>query len=413
LAGAAFNFEAKSSYSVRVRSTDQGGLFTEKAFTISVANVAEPISAPVATIPAVVTILEDTPTPIVFTGTPFTDADSLLSTTMTVTLSVTDGSLASTTANGVVVGGTAIARTFTGTLAALNSYFTATPARITYTPAANNTADRVLTATIRQPNGTSAISNSTTAKITITPINDAPSLNVPASFTVTEDVKGNLVWPSTLTPFADVDSPALTVTLAVQDGVIAAATGIGITIAGTDTAKTFTGTSAALNAYFKSLGKIAYTTARDNIDARTLSATVSDGNLFATKTSVISITPVNDVPTISAVATLTGAIANSPLEITYGALRAASNAADPDGGNPSFIITKIDSGTLQRWTGTAWVAVSPASSSPTAASLLASGQKLRWIPPTGASGDRLAFKFKAWDGLLSSSTVGQVVVRSA
>lgn len=36
-----FDFETKSSYSVRVRATDQGGLFTEKAFTITVTNVAE------------------------------------------------------------------------------------------------------------------------------------------------------------------------------------------------------------------------------------------------------------------------------------------------------------------------------------------------------------------------------------
>ncbi|MFN9433405.1 MAG: cadherin domain-containing protein, partial [Planctomycetota bacterium] len=36
-----FNFETKSSYTVRIRSTDQGGLFTEKTFTISVTNVNE------------------------------------------------------------------------------------------------------------------------------------------------------------------------------------------------------------------------------------------------------------------------------------------------------------------------------------------------------------------------------------
>ncbi|MBM4012553.1 MAG: hypothetical protein FJ286_14445 [Planctomycetes bacterium] len=40
-ATASLNFETKSSYSVRVRSTDQGGLFTEKAFTITVTNVNE------------------------------------------------------------------------------------------------------------------------------------------------------------------------------------------------------------------------------------------------------------------------------------------------------------------------------------------------------------------------------------
>ncbi len=38
---AAFDFEAKSSYSIRVRSTDQGGLTTEKVFTVSVADVNE------------------------------------------------------------------------------------------------------------------------------------------------------------------------------------------------------------------------------------------------------------------------------------------------------------------------------------------------------------------------------------
>ncbi|WP_459554670.1 cadherin repeat domain-containing protein [Lacunimicrobium album] len=38
---ASFNFEAKSSYSIRIRSTDQGGLWFEKIFTISVTDVSE------------------------------------------------------------------------------------------------------------------------------------------------------------------------------------------------------------------------------------------------------------------------------------------------------------------------------------------------------------------------------------
>jgi len=40
-ANAAYNFEVKSSYTVRIRSTDQGGLYYEKAFTITVTNVNE------------------------------------------------------------------------------------------------------------------------------------------------------------------------------------------------------------------------------------------------------------------------------------------------------------------------------------------------------------------------------------
>ena len=38
---AAFDYEAKNSYSILIRSTDQGGLWTEKDFTISVTNVNE------------------------------------------------------------------------------------------------------------------------------------------------------------------------------------------------------------------------------------------------------------------------------------------------------------------------------------------------------------------------------------
>ncbi|MEI6527966.1 MAG: cadherin repeat domain-containing protein, partial [Planctomycetota bacterium] len=36
-----FDFETKSSYKIRIRSTDQGGLFTEKTFTVSVNDVNE------------------------------------------------------------------------------------------------------------------------------------------------------------------------------------------------------------------------------------------------------------------------------------------------------------------------------------------------------------------------------------
>jgi Ca2+-binding RTX toxin-like protein len=46
-ASSSFDFETKSSYSVRVRSTDQGGLYTEKVFTINVINTNELVSVTV------------------------------------------------------------------------------------------------------------------------------------------------------------------------------------------------------------------------------------------------------------------------------------------------------------------------------------------------------------------------------
>ncbi len=53
LTAASFDFEAKSSYSIRVRTTDQGGLWFEKTFTINVLNVAE-------VVPTITSISTDT-----------------------------------------------------------------------------------------------------------------------------------------------------------------------------------------------------------------------------------------------------------------------------------------------------------------------------------------------------------------
>lgn len=56
---ASFDFETKNSYSIRVRSTDQSGLFLEKAFTISVTNVNE--APQLSNVPASVSIVRNTP----------------------------------------------------------------------------------------------------------------------------------------------------------------------------------------------------------------------------------------------------------------------------------------------------------------------------------------------------------------
>lgn len=40
-AGEAFNYEVKNSYSIRVRSTDSGSLYTDKVFVIAINDVSE------------------------------------------------------------------------------------------------------------------------------------------------------------------------------------------------------------------------------------------------------------------------------------------------------------------------------------------------------------------------------------
>src|SRR5262249_42948046 len=49
---AVFDFETKSSYSVRVRATDQGGLWFEKALTVSIVDANDPPATPSNLLPA-------------------------------------------------------------------------------------------------------------------------------------------------------------------------------------------------------------------------------------------------------------------------------------------------------------------------------------------------------------------------
>ena len=407
---ASFNFEAQNSYSVRVRSTDLGGLTTEKQFTGSVLDLPEPIARPTATVPTVFSVVEDQASGLVFNGTPFTDADSSSSRVMTVTLKVADGTIAARSADGVIVAGTALSRTFSGTLTALNAFFTATPARITYTPVANSTKARLLTTTISEPSAFKPLASTVTSTIAVTAVDDAPTVSAPGLFTVKEDVRGNLAWPAQGKAFADIDSSSLTVTLSVQDGAISAASTAAVAVRGTATARSFSGTTTALNAYFQKLGSIGYTSALNNTAARTLTTTVSDGNLSVSKVSTIRITPVNDAPTVSAAAALTGGRPGTPFEISYETLRTAANVTDPETANPGILIQAINSGSLQKWNGTAWVTVSAAANAPLAQKLISAGQKLRWLPPAGAVGNQPAFKMKGWDGVLTSGKTTQVFV---
>src|SRR6185295_3172820 len=203
--------------------------------------------------------------------------------------------------------------------------------------------------------GTTAFSAATDViDVNVTAVNDAPTLSAPATFTVTEDVAGNLTY--TGSPFADVDSGSLTVTLSIADGTVNASTGGGVTVAGTGTARTFTGSAAALNTFFTTAGNITYTTALNNNTARTLTTQVSDGSLTASTTSSVNITPVNDAPT-GADATLT-ATEDTPLTLSA----ANFGFSDVDTGDTLGAVridTVATAGTLQydtTGTGT-WAAV--------------------------------------------------------
>jgi ELWxxDGT repeat protein len=404
-AGTTLNYEAQTVYAVAVSVVDSNVMASTPRtanYTLTITDIVEPRSAPRVVAPEFFTIVEDTPTALVFPAAPFSDADSPLTKVMTVTVNVASGTMSAVSAGGVTVAGTATTRTFTGNLANLNAFFTAIPSRLVYTPARNATATSVLSFTIAEKYGTQTMTFKTTSLLRITAINDAPVVVAPGRFVVREDTRSNLSWRPAETGFADVDSASLTVTLAVPDGSLFASSAGGVAVTGTATTRVLTGSPAALTAYFRTVGRIAYTPALDNIANRTLTTTVTDGMDTRVATSTIAIRPVNDVPRILAAAVINGAGFNKPVELSYDMLRTATGATDADMTNPMLVIQNVLSGTLQRWSGTAWVRVSTTGQTPPAQRSLQPGQRLRWIPPSGTTGLQNAFRMAASDGAATS-----------
>ncbi len=159
------------------------------------------------------------------------------------------------------------------------------------------TADRTVSFTVNDGTFTSAAAHRT---VTVAAVNDAPTITAPAGLTVTEDVASALTGIS----FADVDAGAgpVTVTLSVPAGTLAADSGSGVTVGGTATALTLTGTTASINAFITA-SRLTYTTPQDDTTNRTLTVSINDGGNIggggakeATTTVTLMVTPVNDAP---------------------------------------------------------------------------------------------------------------------
>ena len=410
---ASANYEAKKTYKFVVVATDGGSpaLSTEKLVTVKVADVFEMPAPPQISVPATFPVVEDTRTPLLFSGVPFTDTDSSVAKTMTVTLRVHDGVIAARSGAGVTVAGPATARTFTGSLASLNTYFTAVPGRISYTAAANNTHSRPLTINISEAYGTFRHSSTVTSTIVIAAVNDAPKVWAPAVFRVTEDVASSLVWPAAPAAFSDIDSSLLTVTLAVADGTLAAIGTPLVAVGGTATSLTLRGAAADLNFYVRQPGNIQYTSALDNTSPRALTVTASDGQLQSGVVSRILIRAMNDAPTQNAASIVIGAAKNKPFVINQTMLKSATAAADVDSKRIAFIVDGVTAGKVEKWNGKAWAALGAAT--PLAARIVAAGQKLRWTAPQNAVGATAAFTVSAWDGQKASAVSSQVWVSIA
>jgi uncharacterized delta-60 repeat protein len=298
----AADFNGSAGFSVQgsTAGADAGltGNTAASSITVSAAN-----DAPTVTVPGAIAVTEDVASAL--TGISFADVDAGNG-SVTATLAVGSGTLAATSGGGVAVAGSGTASlTLTGTVANIDAFIAAS--KVSFTTAANATASVTLTAGIDDggntgSGGAKTASGSTT--LNVSAVNDAPTVAVPGSITVTEDVASALTGIS----FADIDagSSSVTATLAVGSGRLAASSGSGVTVGGSGTASlTLTGTLADINSFIAG-SKVSFTTAANATSAVTLTAGIDDGGntgsggaKTASNTTTLNVTAVNDAPTVS------------------------------------------------------------------------------------------------------------------
>ncbi len=257
--------------------------------------------------PADDTVTEDVATAIDLSAYNIADVDG---DTITLTLAVDRGTIASADGNGTF-GGVTIAQsgttsmTLQGTVANLNTYLDDT-SHITFTTDANDTTAATLTVT---PNDGTVDGTADTVTLNVTAVNDAPTVTgAPSDITVTQDTSSNVDLSNI--DFADVDSATVTVTLEVDAGSFAtpadgAGVGGGVTETKVSATKiTLQGAPDDIDTYLDTASNIKYTGANgvSGDDAATLTISASDGalSLAADPTVNIDITAlVNAAPVLA------------------------------------------------------------------------------------------------------------------
>jgi hypothetical protein len=274
--------------------------------------------APAITAPATFSAQEDTL--LSLASISFADPDAGGSSlTATFSLPANAGAVNATPAAGVTVGGSAAARSLSGTLAALNAAMSA--GSVSYLPAANASGSVNLTIGLVD-GGAPQASDSEVRPINIAAVNDAPTLSLPgAPIGASEDVATAIAGVS----FADIDaaSGSLVATFSAAAGSFAATGTPVVTVGGTPTARTLTGTATNLNAYLAT-GLLTYTGAPNANGNVSIQVSLNDqgnsgsgGAQSANGTTSVQIAPVNDAPSVSAPASRSvpagAAVAISPV----------------------------------------------------------------------------------------------------
>lgn len=127
---------------------------------------------------------------------------------------------------------------------------------------------------------------------------------------------------------------------------------------------------------------------------------VNDSSKISTTSGLVSVSVVNDPPTLSVIAPLTGGFEDTQYTVTYAALLSSSNAVDPNGDAISFVIGTVTNGSLTK-NGSPIV---PGTTT------IANGELLVWTPPVLTDGTIPAFTVFASDGDLRTALATQVFI---
>ena len=229
------NFNGSDTLTVLLDDLGNTGNDGAKTDTETVAITVSPVNdAPAATVPGAQTTNEDTS--LTFSGAKLmslADVDAA-SGTMSLQLSVSNGSLTLASTTGVTVSpGTNGSASFTatGTLADLNTALDG----LVYAPTSNFNGTDTLTLVIDDQGNTGsggAKSDTKSVTITVSAVNDAPVATVPAAQTTNEDTSLTFNGAK-LVSLADVDaaSASLRLQLSVTNGTLTLASTTGLTVA--------------------------------------------------------------------------------------------------------------------------------------------------------------------------------------
>lgn len=292
--------------------------------------------------PAVVTTAEDTA--FTFVGASqlaVADVDADAATTapgVLVTLSVSHGTLApGATANVTVTGNGTGTLTIAGKVADVNAALN----NATYTPAQNWDQADTLQFTVDDRGNTgggSAPRTDTRAiPITVTPVNDGPTITAPTTDVVTSENTplDFLASGPNKVAVADVDSPTLAVGLTVTNGTLKLKQTTGLTFnsgADNSAAMNFTGTIAAINA---ALDGLRYTPTQNYEGPATLGITANDGQASDAQDVSLIVSGVNDPPVNNLPAT---AQTNEDVALVFAGANLLS-VTDTDAGSGNVLVS--------------------------------------------------------------------------